>query len=241
MQARLISLVIHAIAIAALLLFPFGASPTLEKAIEPPLPPIRLHLLPVPAPDAGGGGTHSLTPPTKGPLPQFAKRVVVPPVERTEAVHPIMVEPSIAIEMPAHALTLVQFGDPNGKPGPPSGGTGINGIGSGLGEGIGDENGRGGTVTAGVGGSITGPVPIYNPDPEFSEQARKAKLQGQVVLEVVVDTDGKAHRIHIRSGLGLGLDEKAIEAVESWRFRPGHRNGRPIAVAATIYINFRLL
>jgi protein TonB len=56
-----------------------------------------------------------------------------------------------------------------------------------------------------------------------------------------VDTDGRAHRIRVRSGLGLGLDEKAIEAVQTWKFRPGTRNGTPIAVPATIYINFRLL
>ena len=241
MRARLISLVIHAAAIAALLLFPFGESPTLEKAVEPQLPPIRLHLAPVPAPNPGGGGTRSPIPQTKGHLPQYAKRVFIPPVERTETIHPLVMEPSIAIEMPPSALTLVQFGDPNGKPGPPSGGPGLNGIGSGPKGGIGDQDGFGGAATANAGGSITGPIPIYNPDPEFSEEARKAKLQGQVVLEVVVDTDGRAHRICVRSSLGLGLDEKAIQAVETWRFRPGHRNGKPMAVPATIYINFRLL
>jgi len=167
--------------------------------------------------------------------------VFVPPVERTEAVHPLMMEPSIAIETPPSPLTLVQFGDPNGKPGPPSGGPGINGIGSGRNGGLGDEDGLGGSYEALSSGPAIGPVPIYNPDPEFSEEARKAKLQGQVVLEVVVDTDGRAHRIRVRAGLGLGLDEKAIQAVETWRFKPGHRNGRAIAVPATIYINFRLL
>lgn len=237
----MISLGVHAIAIAALFLLPFGESPTLEKAVEPPLPPIRLHLAPVPAPTPGGGGTRSPLPPTKGQLPQYAKRIFIPPVERTDTSHPLIIEPSIAIEMPPSALALVQFGDPNGQPGPPSGGPGLNGIGRGRDGGIGDQDGIGGTAVAIAGGSIAGPIPIYKPDPEFSEEARKAKLQGQVVLEVVVDTDGCAHRIRIRSGLGLGLDEKAIEAVETWRFRPGHRNGKPMAVAATIYINFRLL
>ena len=240
MQARLISILIHAVAVAALLLLPFGGPPTLEKTIELPLPPIRIHVLPVPLP-APGGGSRSPIPQTKGQLPLFAKRMFLPLVERPETVSPLMIEASIVIEMPLSELTLVQFGDPNAKPGPPSGGPGINGIGRGRGDGLGDGNGPGGAVTEGAGGSITGPVPIYKPDPEFSAEARKAKLQGQVVLEVVVDTDGKAHGIRIRSGLGLGLDEKAIAAVETWRFRPAHRNGRPIAVAATIYVNFRLL
>ncbi|MEO8127033.1 MAG: energy transducer TonB [Bryobacteraceae bacterium] len=239
----MISLALHAGLIAALLLLPFGGSPTLEKPVEPPLPPIRLHLTPVPAPDPGGGGTRSPIPPTKGQLPQFARQVFVPPVERTEVLHPLMMEPSIAMETPPSPLTLVQFGDPNGKPGPPSGGPGLNGIGNGPKGGLGDGDGPagGGTYEALSNGPTTGPVPLYNPDPEFSEEARKAKLQGQVVLEVVVDTDGRAHRIRVREGLGLGLDEKAIQAVESWRFKPGHRNGRAIAVRATIYINFRLL
>ncbi len=227
----------------AILLLPFGTPPKLDEPIKPPLPPIRLHLQPdpVPAPKPGSDGTRSPLPPTKGELPQYAKRVFVPPVLRDEAPHPLVIEPSIALEMPVTTLAVVQIGNPNGLPGPPSGGPGRNGVGIGRG-GIGDEDGIGGTVTSRAGGgSLTGPVPIYNPDPEFSEDARKAKLQGQVVLEVVVDTDGKAHAIRVRAGLGLGLDEKAIEAVQTWRFRPGHRNGKAIAVPATIYINFRLL
>ncbi|MEO8127027.1 MAG: energy transducer TonB [Bryobacteraceae bacterium] len=239
----MISLAIHAVLIAALLLLPFSGRQTLEKPVEPPLPPIRLHLTPAPAPDPGGGGTRSPTPPTKGQWPQYAKHVFVPPVERTEAVHPLIIEPSVDLETPPSPLTLVQFGDPNGKPGPPSGGRGLNGIGDGLTGGLGDGAGPGGggSYEALPNGPTTGPVPIYNPDPEFSEEARKAKLQGQVILEVVVDTDGRARLIRIRSGLGLGLDEKAIQAVETWRFKPGRRNGRAIAVPATIYINFRLL
>jgi TonB family protein len=82
---------------------------------------------------------------------------------------------------------------------------------------------------------------LYKPDPEFSEEARKAKLQGTIVLEADVELDGKAHRVKVRNGLGLGLDEKAIEAVQKWRFRPAQRNGKSVVVRATIYINFRLL
>jgi TonB family protein len=245
MRARLISIAFHAGAIALLLLLPIAQSPTLEKPIEAPLPPIRLHLAPAPAPapeeKPKGGGSRSPTPPTKGELPQFARRPFVLPVLRTETEHPLVIEPSIAVEEPRATLALVQFGDPMGKPGPPSLGGGLGGIGGGRNGGVGDQDGFGGDSVARAGGTLTGPVPIYNPDPEFSEEARKAKLQGQVVLEVVVDPDGRARRIRVREGLGLGLDEKAIEAVQSWRFRPGRRNGTPIAVGATIYINFRLL
>jgi TonB family protein len=78
-------------------------------------------------------------------------------------------------------------------------------------------------------------------DPEFSEEARKAKYQGTVVLTIEVGADGKPHGIRIVSGLGLGLDEKAIEAVSQWKFKPAMRNGRPVPAPATIEVNFRLL
>jgi protein TonB len=233
----------HVVAIAALLFMPFGSAPTLDKAVDPPVPPIRLHLAPpAPEPDKGGGGTGAPIPPTKGQIPQFARRVFVPPVQQTENAHPILViEAAMPVETSQPTLTLVSFGDPLAKPGPPSGGMGLNGIGNHGKGGIGYDDGVGTNSRALAGGALTGPVPVYNPDPEFSEEARKAKLQGMVVLEVMVDTDGRAHRIRVRSGLGLGLDEKAIEAVQTWKFRPGTRNGTPIAAPATIYINFRLL
>jgi TonB family protein len=78
-------------------------------------------------------------------------------------------------------------------------------------------------------------------DPEFSEEARKAKYQGTVLLTIEVGEDGKPHAIRVVSGLGLGLDEKAIEAVSQWKFKPATRNGRPVPAAATIEVNFRLL
>jgi TonB family protein len=84
-------------------------------------------------------------------------------------------------------------------------------------------------------------VPLYKPDPEYSEEARKAKYSGTVVLSIIVDSTGKPRDIKVIRSLGLGLDEKAIEAVTKWKFRPGYRNGQPVAVQASIEVNFRLL
>jgi TonB family protein len=78
-------------------------------------------------------------------------------------------------------------------------------------------------------------------DPEYSEEARKAKYSGAVVLSIVVNTDGRAGNIKVVRSLGMGLDEKAIEAVERWRFRPGTNNGIAVRVRAQIEVNFRLL
>jgi len=78
-------------------------------------------------------------------------------------------------------------------------------------------------------------------EPEYSDEARKAKYSGTVLLSIVVDERGIPRDIRVVRPLGLGLDEKAIEAVRHWRFRPGMKNGRPVNVRATVEVSFRLL
>ena len=91
-----------------------------------------------------------------------------------------------------------------------------------------------------VGGGVTAPRVIYAPDPEFSEEARKAKFQGTVVLWLIVGVDGRTHEIRIQRSLGMGLDEKAIEAIRQWRFDPSRKDGIPVAVQINVEVNFRL-
>ncbi len=92
-----------------------------------------------------------------------------------------------------------------------------------------------------LGGDVTTPRPIYKVEPQYSEEARHAGLQGIVVLQIIIDEKGVPSDIKLRRRLGLGLDEKAVEALTKWRFKPGTKNGRPVAVRATVEINFRLL
>jgi len=92
-----------------------------------------------------------------------------------------------------------------------------------------------------IGGGVSDPVPIFKPEPEYSEEARKAKFQGAVLLAIVIDETGHTRDIRVLRPLGLGLDEKAIEAVTKWRFRPSMKDGRPVAVMANVEVNFRLL
>jgi len=92
-----------------------------------------------------------------------------------------------------------------------------------------------------VGGGVTQPAVIFKLDPEYSEEARKAKLSGTVMLTVIVDSEGRARDIHVLKSLGLGLDEEAIIAVTQWRFRSGMKDGQRVNVRATIEVNFRLL
>jgi TonB family protein len=92
-----------------------------------------------------------------------------------------------------------------------------------------------------VGGATTPPRAIYRPDPEYTEEARKAKVNATVMTQVIVGADGKARDVKVIRPVGYGLDEKAIEAVATWRFKPGMKNGAPVNVMATIETNFRLL
>ena len=87
---------------------------------------------------------------------------------------------------------------------------------------------------------VTSPIPTYKIDPQYSEEARKAKWQGSVLISTVIDETGKPQDLKVVRPLGLGLDEKAIEAVSQWRFQPGTKDGAPVRVAAQIEVTFRL-
>ena len=92
-----------------------------------------------------------------------------------------------------------------------------------------------------IGGEIKAPSVLHKVEPEYSEEARTARLQGTVIVQVVIGTNGVAGDSRIVKGLGLGLDEQAIEAISQWQFKPGVRDGQPVPVAATIEVNWRLL
>ena len=92
-----------------------------------------------------------------------------------------------------------------------------------------------------IGGGVSAPVPILRPEPEYSEEARQAKRQGAVLLQVAIDENGVPQEIKVVRSLGFGLDQKAIEAVQKWRFKPALKDGQPVPVSANIEINFRLL
>lgn len=91
-----------------------------------------------------------------------------------------------------------------------------------------------------VGGSVSAPVALLSPDPEYSDEARTAKYEGVCVLSLIVGPDGLPRDIRVARSLGMGLDEKAIEAVKQWKFQPGLKDGRPVSVAISIEVQFRL-
>lgn len=91
-----------------------------------------------------------------------------------------------------------------------------------------------------VGGSVTPPIAIHTADPKYSKQARKAKFSGQVVVSMIVGTDGEPHNVHILRGVGMGLDEEAMKAVEQYKFKPAMQSGKPVAVYVNVQVNFQI-
>ena len=203
----------------------------------------------------GGGGDRDKLQATKGRLPKQSMEQLAPPAVVVRNEHPkLEVEPTVVIPPQVHLaqLNMPNLGDPLSHlpSGPPSNGTGSGGgIGSGSGGGVGVGTGpgfgegRGGGTGGGVfrvGGGVSAPKAIYSPDPEYSEEARKAKYQGTCVLWLIVGPDGRPRDIKVSRTLGLGLDEKAVEAVKNWRFEPAQKDGKPVSVQINVEVSFRL-
>jgi periplasmic protein TonB len=202
----------------------------------------------------GGGGDHDKLQAVKGKLPKLAMEQFTPPAVVVRNEHPkLAIEPTVVVPPQIKmASNMPNLGDPMSHlpSGPPSNGTGSGsgigsgsggGVGVGVGPGVGD--GRGGGVGGGVfrvGGGVSAPKATFSPDPEYSEEARKAKFQGTCVLWLIVGPDGHPRDIRVSRTLGLGLDEKAIEAVKNWKFEPAMKDGKPVAVQINVEVDFRL-
>jgi TonB family protein len=201
----------------------------------------------------GGGGNHELLEASKGKLPKFAKTQIAPPqILRIDnpklAVEPTVVMPTIKLpdnpNMPDLGVPQspqVAFSSQGSGSGSGFGSGSGGGIGSGNGNGFGPGEGGGyGGGIYHVGGGVSNPILIYAPDPEFSDEARRAKYQGVCVVGLVVDAQGNPQRVHIVRPLGMGLDEKAIEAVRDYKFKPAVFKGKNVAVEVNIEVNFRI-
>jgi protein TonB len=219
--------------------------------------PLKVHevtqlTVPLPPPVApkaeqigGGGGQHDLAPVTKGHLPKLAQEQIVPPKAPPTIPPKLAVEPSVVVQKDLKMAdnTMPNIGLPNSNVrGPMSMGTG-NGTGIGSGDGNGIGPGSGGNTGGGVyhiGGSVKPPVVTLQVDPEFSEEARKAKFSGNVLVYLIVDEQGNPSHVRVVRGIGMGLDEKAVEAVRQYKFKPATQNGKPVKVDLTIDVNFQI-
>ena len=203
----------------------------------------------------GGGGEREHLPAPKAALPKPAMQQITPPAIVVHNEHPkLTAEPTVVVppQIKMADNRMPSLGDPQAPalPSAPSSGVGSGGgIGSGSGGGVGVGHGPGVGAGSGggmgggvfkVGGGISAPQAVSTPDPEYTEEARMAKTQGKCILWLIVDDTGKPRNIKVVRGLGFGLDTKAIEAVQQWRFQPALKDGKPVNVQISVEVGFHL-
>ncbi|HWF39759.1 MAG TPA: energy transducer TonB [Candidatus Acidoferrales bacterium] len=252
-RVQALSIAFHVLVMVLIIvpLLPELMSPGTTKAnnkydvttISPYLP----KLAPAAKKAGGGGGQRNPTPAVRGQAPkfswtQFSKPLAKPPENARLQMNPTLIgNPDLKVPN----ITAQNWGDPLSKilDGDSLGNGSGNGIGSGNGNGLGpgQQYGTGGGYpNAGTGG-YGSPACLYCPQPQFSDEAVKAKYQGTVLLVAIITADGRATDIRVAKGLGLGLDEKAVEAVRTWRFRPAlGPDGKPASVRQSIEVTFHL-
>lgn len=203
----------------------------------------------------GGGGSTDLVEAIAGRQPRFATTPLTPPQVPPLEDPKLKIDPAIAappdLRLPdnpslptigVHAstnITLLSNGSGT-EAGMGSGARGGMGPGDGNGYGPGfNQSIGGGIYQPGIGG-VTNPVAIVSPEAEFSDEARRAKYQGVCMISIIVDTNGYPQNPRVVRALGMGLDEKALDAVRRYRFKPAMKNGRPVPVRITVEVDFRL-
>jgi periplasmic protein TonB len=239
--AHMVIILLIALFIASQVNVVTPAKKDVASIVATPPPPIAPKLQQI----GGGGGQHDLAPVSKGRLPDFAQKQLIPPKAPPTVAPKLAVVPTVVVQKDLNLANnqMPNLGMPNSTLVGNSLGNGTGtGIGSGNGSGIGP--GSGGNTGGGVmhiGGGVSKPVVLYQVEPEFSEEARKAKFSGNVEVYLWVDPDGKPSHIRVVRGVGMGLDEKAVEAVRQYRFKPAMKDGKPVQVDLYVDVNFQIL
>lgn len=255
--AQVFSIGAHALLLLAVLLSAATTQPRishLSSTIVNPRDPLTYITSPRPnasgRPSLGlhgsGGEPQEVRPPRHGNLAPLSSNPLAPPrLPQNQSVQlpvpPAVFDPSA----PASVRAVSDLGLPWSKSDSDSAGAGKH-----HGIGVGDDGMQGDSPGSGSGGSEDGgpyanvfseAACQYCPEPPYTEEARKAKLQGKIILQVLVGADGRAKRLRVLQGLGMGLDERAMETVRGWRFLPA-RDARhtPISTWVTIETRFQL-
>jgi TonB family protein len=252
-RATVVSLALHAAVIAAAAIWIHFGTPASFRPYEMTMLRETRLVDPLvfsgsPRASGGGAGNRGSMPAPRGQTPPRTEvHTVLPPLKITVPDPKLQVSSTLLDVPPPQIEQDFRYGDPTGVLRSFASGTGA----AGIGQGSSASNGLGttpGSRSSRLGGPIYNlkevsvpPVLLHKVDPEYTEQARLSRYNGIVLLRLVIDERGTPRDIHVLRSLGLGLDEKAVEAVRQWRFRPGLKDGRAVAVNANIELNFRLL
>ncbi|WP_263375057.1 energy transducer TonB [Granulicella aggregans] len=209
---------------------------SLETPVRPPAPVKTIRM-------GGGGGQKGPAPVSKGSPPKFSPVQITPPIAPPKIEPKLAVAPTIDVDPHLKMQTdMPNIGMANApKVGVSMGNGNGSGLGSGNGNGMGP--GSGGNTGGGIrqiGGSVSAPKVVSQVDAEFTEEARKAKYMGVAIVDVVVDERGMPIRVRVVSDPGMGLGDKAKEAVQQFRFKPGMDNGKPVKTEVQIQVDFHI-
>jgi len=256
--SNVISFIFHVVVIALVLSLALKARTIVTRETATIVTPVDFRVsipkivLPVPKAmgGGGGGGARDLVEASKGHLPTIAK-IQIMPSQLLKFDHPkLAAEPSELVKIPENnnlpnlgmsqspQIAMASQGSGSGSGfGQGSGG----GIGSGRGGGVGPGTGGGyGGGLMSVGGGVSAPQLIHSVEAEFTEEARRANYQGSVSIKLIVDSQGNPQDVRLASHLGMGLEEKAIEAVKQYKFRAAIYQGHPVSVQILIDVAFHL-
>ena len=254
-----ISFAVHAVVIGLVLVLAMKARSIVTPEPATIVMPVdfRLSTPPMIVPVAkamgggGGGGARDIVQTSKGHLPTIVAKMQIEPPQIIRIVHPKLgIEPTELVKLPENS-SLPNFGMTNspqialasqGRGGGSGFGQGMGG-GIGAGHGSGAGQGLGGGYGGGlmsVGGGVSAPQLIHSVEPEFTDDARKSNFQGDVSIKLIVDSLGNPQDVRLMSHLGMGLDQKAIEAVKQYKFRAAMYQDHPVSVQIVIDVAFHL-
>jgi len=222
---------------------PYSRSPRpFPSILNEPLTLPSVLLVRSPTESGGGGGNTGVAPPSHGAPPKFAVEQLIPPQVKPIDDPKLATDTTIDAQVRMAPTNVANIGWMNSAlPGVSLGNRTGNGVGPGADNGYGPGSDRGvGNHVYRPGGTISAPQVVFAPEPEFSEQARKTKTSGNVLVYLQVDTIGRPMKVRVLRGIGMGLDEKAVEAVSHYKFKPAMENGHPVAVEMQVEVNFEI-
>ena len=240
------SVIAHGAALAALAWMTYVGAREASRTVLPLQEPQRIVWVAMPGPNGGGGGSKVTVPKPPAPTPPQATRTPETPAPAPVVVPDQITPPAPAPVEPQPATSVVADTSSSGAAGPPSavpgnGTGGGNGDGDGAGAGKGKDKGFGGDSYL-PGNGVTSPEALFQARPMYTAAAMRARAQGSITVECVVEPEGLCGEMRIVRAFSppFGLDQEALDAARKWRFRPGTKDGKAVPVRVSLILDFSI-